>query len=274
MINRKFNISPGSSSMIRLGLCSGACITRDIQGVIAAARLARLDAIEWAADLHIGAGDLRTAGETMIATLTAGLTTASYATLYRAGVEDEGQKRFEALLATAAILQAPIMRIYACAEAERLEGLGSELRRLGDMAAKKGITICLSMGRGTSIDRYDRALRLLEAVRHDFVRLAWEDLPGARKGEATAALEGLGRLVGLVVARCAGRDGKARPVAEEEGAWRDRLRAFKLAEEDPKMGSFVFLGAARAEGKSGEESLVSDAMAMRTLVSELEPKRR
>jgi 3-dehydroshikimate dehydratase len=266
--------------MIRLGLCSGACITRDIKAVIATAVAAHLDAVEWAADMHIGAGDLKTAGETMIATLMAGLTTGSYATLYRAGVEDDGYRHFDALLETASALQAPIMRIYACAdhrkgsEAEMLDVVASCLRNLGDRAAKKGITLCLSMGRGTCLDRYDRARSIVEATGHDFVRLAWEDLPGTDAEEATAALKGIGRLGGLLVALCAGRDGKTRPVSEEQGAWRDRLAAFKLAEVDPKMGSFVFLGAPREEGKPGEDSLAADADALRALVAEIEPKPR
>jgi len=216
----------------------------------------------------------------MIATLMAGLTTASLATLYRAGGGDEGYKRFDALLGTASTLQAPIMRIFACAEhhplsdADKLEALASELRRLGDKAAQKGITLCLSMGRGTCLDDYDPARRLVEATRHDFIRLAWEDLPGARPEKATSALEGLGRLAGAFVARCAGRDGAARPIAGEEEVWRSRLRAFKLAEVDPKMGSFVFLGAVREEGKAGEESLAADAGALRAIVEEIEPKKK
>jgi hypothetical protein len=145
---------------------------------------------------------------------------------------------------------------------------------LGDRAARKGITLCLSMGRGTCLDRYDRAQSLIEATGHDFVRLAWEDLPGARAEEATTALKGIGRLAGLVVAHCAGRDGRTRPVSEELGAWRERLAAFKLAESDPKMGSFVFLGAPREEGKPGEESLAADANALRAIVAEIEPKKK
>jgi hypothetical protein len=260
--------------MIRLGLCSGACITRDVPGVIAAAISAKLDAIEWAADVHIAAGDTRAAEEAMIATLSAGLTPASYASIYNASGDTEGRERFNALLATASALQAPLLRIYACAGAQNTEDFASELRRLGDRAAEKGITICLSIGRKTILDRYDRAHRLVEAVRHDFVRLAWEDLPGARSAEATTALKGLGRLAGLIVARCADRGGRALPVAKEAGAWRERLHAFKLAELDPKMGSFVFLGASRAEGIEGDEALSADAKALRAIVEEIEPRRR
>ena len=255
--------------MIRLGLCSGACITRDMPGVISTAVGARLDAVEWEANLHVGVGDLHAAEETMIATLTAGLTTASYASIYRAGSEDAGYKRFAALLATAAVLQAPLLRIYTCSGAEKPGDFVSELKRLGDLTAKKGITLCLSYGRKTILDDYDKAKSIVEAVGHDFVRLAWEDLPGARSAEASNALKDLGRLAGLVIARCADRGGRTLPVADENDAWRERMGAFKLAEDDPKMSSFVFLGASRAEGKEGEASLSEDAKALRTIIGEI-----
>lgn len=265
--------------MIRLGLCSGACITRDTKSVIATASAARLDAIEWAADAHIGVGDLKAAEDAMMATLTAGLTTASYATLYRAGIEDVGYTRFDALLKVASVIQAPAMRLYACGigaipdgksmgEAKAMAFIASTLGRLGDRAARTGITLCLSMGRGTFLDCYDRASSMLKAVDHDFVRLAWEDLPGSKPGEATAALEGAGCFAGLVVARCADRDGRPRSVAEDESAWRERIRSIRRAEIDPKMGSFVLLGALRPEGKPGDETLAKDADTLRALVAE------
>jgi len=271
--------------MIRLGLCSGACITRDIQNVIAAASAAGLDAVEWAADVHLGLGDLKAAEDAMMKTLMAGITTASYATLYRAGAEDEGYEHFDALLKVASVIQAPIMRIYAGGSIAMPEGsensegtslaiLAAELKRLGDRAAKKGITLCLSMGRGTYIDRYDRAAALATAVGHDFVRLAWEDLPGSRADEATAALEAQGRLASLVIARCAGRDGKPRAVAKDEAAWRERIASFKRAEMDPKMSGFVLLGSSRPEGKAGEESLAADTKALRALIAEVEPSKK
>jgi hypothetical protein len=263
--------------MIRLGLCSGACITRDINEVIAIASAARLDAVEWAADVHVSAEDLPAAEKAMMSTLMAGLSTASYATLYRAGSEDGSYPRFDALLKVASVMQAPIMRLFAsgCSapsslsdgtEEGTLAGLSALLRQLGDRAATRGITLCLSLGRGTIFDGYDRALRLAELVDHDFIRLAWEDLPGAPPKAATAALEGAGRYAGLVIARCAGRDG--RPIAIAEGDWRDRVRALKRAESDPKMSSFVLLGAARPEGNAGEASLAADAQALRKLIAE------
>ena len=266
--------------MIRLGLSSSACITRNAKEVIAIAETASLDAIEWAQDVHIGSGDLRVAEELMIATLTAGLTTASYSTLYRAGAVDEGYRRFDALLAVAALLQAPILRIYACCERRsdakprRRSDLVAELDRLGDRAATKGITLCISMGRGTGFSNYGLALSLVTEAKHPFVRLAWEDLPEASSAEANAALERAKDEAGLIIARQADRDGRPRTIAADLDAWRSRLTAFRSAETEPRIGSFVLLGAQRAEGEAGSASLTADAAALRGLVAELEPQKK
>lgn len=258
--------------MIRLGLCSGACITRDVKGVLALARAARIEGVEWTADAPSHADDLPAASQAMIATLEAGLATVSFATLYRAGVEDSGFARFDALLNVASAMQAPIMRLFARAGVKdgTRSPLAEELRQLGDRAARKGITLCLSLGRGTSLDRYDRAVSLVAAVDHDFVRLAWEDLPGASAKEATAALEEAGALAGLVVARCADRSGTPRPIAGDEGHWLERIRAFRRAAPDPGMSSFLLLASARPEGKAGEDSLIADANALRAIIAEVE----
>jgi hypothetical protein len=171
------------------------------------------------------------------------------------------------------------MRIYACCERQadalaEQNDLVPELRHLGEESAKRGITLCLSMGRGTGFDSYERALNLVEAVGHDFVRLAWEDLPRARPKEATAALDRAGKLAQMVVARCAGPDGISRPTASETQAWRERLTAFKRSESNPKMGRFVLLGAARSGGEEGAASLAADSKTLRDIVDELEPPKR
>ena len=267
--------------MLRLGLCSGAYITRDAMGVIGAAVAARLEAIEWAADAHIGIGDRQAAERIMIATLSSGLTTASYSTLYRVGSEEGTTAHFDALLEIASILHAPIMRLYAWGNSvdaiEEANGrYGSkgfasrvaQFRRLGDRAAAKGITLCMSMGRGKCHDRYDRAVHLVESIDHDFVRVAWEDLPGAEPTEATAALNRAGRSTALLIVRCAARDGKPRDLVKED--WRARIQAYKHCEGNPKMTRFVLLGASRPEGVAGGLILAADASALRGMIAEVE----
>ena len=254
--------------MIRLGLCSGACISRDIAGVIAMARAARLDGVEWAADAHIGVDELPAAASAMMATLRAGLTTTSYSTLYRAGAEDPGFFRFDALLRVAAALHAPKMRIYAHEGRQAADALASQLGRLGDRAAMRGITLCVSMCRGSGLDRYDNAARLAASAGHDFVRLAWEDLPGAKAGEEAEALVAAGRFAALAVARGAARDGSPLPIAGSEAAWRARIQAFRRSDPCTQRNMFVLLATARPDGGGGDAALARDAEALRALLAD------
>lgn len=236
--------------------------------IVETAATAGLDAIEWAADAHIRPGDLKTAEETMMATLRAGMTIASYASLYRAGSEDEGHERFKALLETAHYLYAPNLRVFAPPRpprgAKTAVDLPGKLRALGDLAAARGISLCLSLGRNTLLDDYPAALALVSEARHPFVKLAWEDLPDSRPEGATAALEAAGRDIALVIARCVDRDGRALGIAEGEAAWKRRIASFKLSELDPKMGSFVLIGSS-----PGVEALVAEAAALRAIVKEI-----
>jgi 3-dehydroshikimate dehydratase len=255
--------------MIRLGLCSGAFLALETKEIVAAAQKAGLDAIEWAADAHIRPGDLRTAEETMMATLRAGMTIASYASLYRAGSEDEDLKRFEALLDTAFYLYAPNLRIFAPPRASALkgtpDGLAGELRRLGDKAAARGITLCLSLGRHSCLDDYPPALALAAEAAHPFVKLAWEDLPDSSRERASAALEKAGGNIALVIARCVDREGRALGIKAGDADWKRRISAFKRSERDPKMGSFALVASA-----PDVESLVSEVSALRGIVKEVE----
>jgi 3-dehydroshikimate dehydratase len=254
--------------MIRLGLCSGAFLACGTLEIVENAATAGLDAIEWAADAHIRPGDLKTAEETMMATLRAGMTIASYASLYRAGSEDEGHERFKALLETAHYLYAPNLRVFAPPRPPRggkmPADLSGKLRALGDMAAARGITLCLSLGRHTCLDGYPAALALVAEAGHPFVKLAWEDLPDTPSGDATEALESRGKDVALVIARCVDRDGRALGIVEGDADWKRRIASFKGSEADPKMGSFVLIGSS-----SGAQGLAAEAAALRALVKEI-----
>jgi hypothetical protein len=253
--------------MILLGLCSGAFLALCVDEVISTARQAELDAIEWAADAHIQPGDSKTAERAMMATLRAGLTISSYASLYRACSEGKRLKRFEALLETASALYVPILRIFAPSRDTSGKSfdeaqIAGELRRLGDSAAAHGITICLSMSKSSSIDNYAAALSLVAAADHPFIRLAWEDLSSEPPETATKALEKAGKNAALLIARCVDRNGKAVGIAKTTSEWRRRIALFKRAELDPKMGSFVLIGSAQDPA-----ALTAEARVLREIIS-------
>lgn len=270
--------------MIRIGLSSSAFLTLGARDVIAAAAESGVDAIEWAGGIHIPQGDTEAASGAMMGTLRAGLTTASYAPLYRAEPGGELGLRFESVLETALRLQAPIVRIFfggdsaACREREGRALLAAEARRLGDRAARQGVTVCLSLGRNTCMDRYRSAIELVAEIDHPFVRLAWEALPGGAAGECSSALEEAGSSVAMLLVRRIARDGSVGSLREEEADWRRRLAAFKKAEFDPKMGRFVVIGAVSAGAGNGLDAVIpalaEDAALVRRLVKELEARPR
>lgn len=268
--------------MIRIGLSSTALLSWDYRDVLGVAQAAGFDAIEWAGEMHAPGLDPRQGEDVLMDTLRAGLAVASYAATYRAEAGGEAGLRFEAVLAAAAILQTPIVRIFvggrraghrvAPEQDASLAALAQEARRLGDLAARKGITVCISPGIGTWADSSEAAAALVAAAGHPFVRMAWEPLPSAPSAAASAALERLGGSVVLIVARNIGRDGLVGCLADEEAEWRRRLAAFKAAEHDPKMNSFVLVGAARGASDPGRvvEGLIEDARFLKSLAAEVE----
>ena len=257
--------------MIRIGLSSTALLTRRYLEVIELAKGAGLDALEWAGEAHASLDDPAAAEAIMMDTLRAGMTVVSCAPLYRLGRSGETGLRFEALLGASTILQAPCVRVYVGSPRDALEPLAAEARRLGDLAAARGVTLCLSLGRQTWLDSYEAADRLLAATAHPFVRLAWEPLPGVAPAAASEALERLAPSVAMIVARRLGLDGLPARLADEEAEWRRRLAAFASAPGDPKMARFVLIGAVRDVARNGEVLLAlrEDHEFLRRLTSEL-----
>ncbi len=256
--------------MIRVALSSIACLNRSPAEALRLVAAARLDGIEWGE----AADDPRGAEALLMDTLRAGATVASFAPIFRLHGESGAIYPFEHQLERALRLQAPILRVYAgTVSACRLgaEGralLADELRRLADLAARRGVTLCLSFGKNTSLDSYESALLLLDAVNHPFVRLAWEPLPGSSEAEASAALEAAG--AGILLAKRRERSGVCRePLAAEAAEWRRRFAAF-LSGGDPKMSRFVLLGSL---GASSEGALTEDAAFLSGLAAEFEAER-
>lgn len=248
--------------MIRLGLSSQAFPARSPREVIALALDLGLEGVEWAAESHLAPGNSSEAQALLFETLMARLAIVSFAALYRVDPEKESGLGFQALLDTASSLQAPILRIfagrtaYASAEYAEKFALREELGRLGDLAAKRGITLCLSLSKGTALEDYASATALITELAHPFVRLAWESLPGKAPELGTQAIQGLKAETSLILARSADRRGRAAALDTDCEAWEARLSAFLEGETEPKMSRFVLLGRM---GNGDEERLREDA---------------
>ena len=94
---------------MKTGLTSVTFRQKSPEEIIALAKEAGLTGIEWGGDIHVPAGDTKTASEIGRKTREAGLAVLSYGSYYRG---DEGED-FAPVLASAKALGAPVIRIWA-----------------------------------------------------------------------------------------------------------------------------------------------------------------
>ena len=263
--------------MVRLGLSSQAFPVLNTAEVSGLAAKAGLEGIEWAAESHLMPGDPRAASTLLMETLMARLAIASYAALYRVLPGAEAGLAFEALLGTAMAIQSPILRIYAGSkpwtkmQAEARKALADELLRLGSLAGEKGVTVALTLSRGTALEDYRCAEELLSEVDHAFIRVAWEPLPGVAVEEADAALGRLSSRTALILARRADRLGRSGPLAQEAQVWERRIAAYLATETEPKMSRFVLLGRI---GEADEARVNEDSGFLSSVIRSRNPGRR
>ncbi|MFH1614047.1 MAG: TIM barrel protein [Planctomycetota bacterium] len=153
---------------------------------------AGLNAIEWGGDVHVPHGNLARAQRIRKITERAGLRVASYGSYYRVGHEED--LAFTDVLETASVLHAPSIRVWAGkknrseADAEYVDLLISETRRIAELAADKGITVAYEFHRGTLTETNSSARQLLETVAHDNIKSLWQPPIAATK---EYCLEGL-----------------------------------------------------------------------------------
>jgi sugar phosphate isomerase/epimerase len=143
-------------------------------------RRAGLAAIEWGGDIHVPHGDLKRAAEVARLTREAGLTVSSYGSYYEVGHSEEAGLTFVSVLATAAALNAPLIRIWAgkqgsaAADAAYRQKIADEARRLADMAQAAGRTLAFEFHGRTLTDTADSARQLLDAIRHPSIFCYWQ----------------------------------------------------------------------------------------------------
>ena len=163
--------------------------------IVELCRQNRLSSIEWGGDVHVPHGDERTAGVVGGLTRAAGLSITAYGSYYRLA-SPEGPD-FSSVLATAVVLGAPVIRVWAgtCGSAETSPALRrrviDDALRCADLAAVRNVSIAYEFHDGTLTDSTDSALELLGATEHQFIKTLWQPPHGLSLQECLASLRAL-----------------------------------------------------------------------------------
>jgi hypothetical protein len=140
--------------------------------------------VEWGGDVHVPAGDLKTARRVRRDCANAGVAICSYGSYYRAA--SSPQAAGEAALDTAAELGAPRVRVWAgatpssAATGQERADVTAGLAELAAQAAARDVTIAVEYHGGTLTDERNSALHLLQEVAAPNVSLYWQpplDMP-------------------------------------------------------------------------------------------------
>ncbi len=165
----------------RTGLVSVSFRALSCEEIIEITASAGLDGIEWGSDVHVPPKDPGHAKNVAGATRAAGLAVTSYGSYYRAGAYGENYRaEFAALLDTALILGAPVIRVWAGETGsrdtpdEKRARLVAETQEIADMAAEKKIRVAFECHNGTLTDEYHSSVRLMREIGRANVRMYWQ----------------------------------------------------------------------------------------------------
>ncbi|WP_329047715.1 sugar phosphate isomerase/epimerase [Amycolatopsis sp. NBC_01488] len=162
----------------RIGLCSVTFRALPARRVAHEAAAAGLRVVEWGADVHAPPRSADVLRQVRAQTAASGLTTCSYGSYWRAGVDHA--EAFEVLAEAAAALGTTRIRVWAGAEgsADASGALRSRvtgaLREAATIAAAHGLSVALEFHSGTLADTAWEALRLLDDVGHDTLSTYWQ----------------------------------------------------------------------------------------------------
>ncbi|MCY4023302.1 MAG: TIM barrel protein [Anaerolineaceae bacterium] len=219
--------------MLHAGLVSITFRQLEPARIVALAQEARLASIEWGGDLHAPPGDERRARQLASMTRDAGLQVSAYGSYYRLRDGAKEEAPFEAVLATALALGAPVIRVWAgvagpdaTAPKER-EAIVERARRICAMAGAERTRVHFEFHRNTLTETSAMAGLLLRQV--DAAGVYWQPRNGWLPQENLLALEAVSPWLGNV--HCfhwwpTSRD--RLPLREGEADWRlylDRLAA-------------------------------------------------
>ncbi|MCE2489532.1 MAG: sugar phosphate isomerase/epimerase [Anaerolineae bacterium] len=156
--------------MLHAGLVSITFRQLEPARIVALAQEARLTSIEWGGDVHAPPCDERRARQLATMTCDAGLQVSAYGSYYRLREETEEEAPFEAVLATALALGAPLIRVWAGAAGpdatppEERERIVERARRVCAMANAEQVGVAFEFHRNTLTETSAMASHLLQEL--------------------------------------------------------------------------------------------------------------
>lgn len=164
---------------MKSGLTSVTFREKSIREIIALAKEAKLEGIEWGGDVHCPAGEFDTAKEIKRLCDEARLEIFSYGSYYK-GQEGED---FLPVLQTAVALNAPVIRIWAgrmspeTITEEYFEMLVKNIQNACDAARKENIVLGLEYHRRSMTQTKEGAMKLIQAVDRANLKTYWQPNP-------------------------------------------------------------------------------------------------
>ncbi|MCC7518727.1 MAG: sugar phosphate isomerase/epimerase [Verrucomicrobiae bacterium] len=252
-----------NSPRLSTGLCSVTFRKLSVQEILALAKHASLDVLEWGGDVHapptLSAAELREIGAR---TRDAGLQVSSYGAYFRMGETPEDA--IGPVLDAAGHLGTPVVRIWATrtpsatATPEDWKRARDLARRLADRAKAAGMTLATEFHRGFLTDTAVSAARLARETDHPNFRSFYQVYLETGCDLLAELEQMLPFLVHVHVYHLAGAE--RRPLAEGAALWMPLLK--RLAEDSrPRALLLEFVR------KDAPEQLVADAATLRAWVA-------
>lgn len=250
-------------SMIHPGLVSVTFRKLSPVEVVALARKAGLEGIEWGGDIHVPHGDIGRAREVRAMTQEGGLKVAAYGSYYKAGWSELNGLPFRNVLDSAVELGAPTIRVWpglkgsVDVDEDGRWAVIEDLKRIATQAAQVGVSITLEFHGGSLTDTNESASQLLVELDHANIFMGWQPHNGEETAECVAGLRAILPKVGNIhVFHWWPTSADRLPLAEGEARWMEFLRKLRsLPGERHALLEFV-------PGDS-VESLIRDAATLK-----------
>ncbi len=166
---------PSTLTDMKKGLFSVTFRSLGREKIAALAKEASLDEIIWGGDVHVPHGDFDAAKDALSVCRKQGVGTNIYGSYYK--LADDG---FSAVYDTSEALLSSVVRIWAGLKGssdttdDERDTIVRRLAIAADEAKKRSLTLAFEYHGGTLTDNAESALRLLDAVGRDNVRLHWQ----------------------------------------------------------------------------------------------------